>query len=207
MRTSLYCTTIFLLFTFFSFAANTTYTIKQGDTLYDIARRHNTSVWKIEQANDLQSNNLKIGSSLTIPSNIVSYKIKSGDTLGSVAQKFGLSSSKEIMELNGFNSSFVKIGQTIRIPSSASKSQTTSKTTTDIVVKITVTKAITIVDTKGDRTTALNRNSPYQAAWAQAPYHLRREPCNHPIKLTKPSLSSEVELALQVAENLVNSWT
>lgn len=135
MRTSLYCTTIFLLFTFFSFAANTTYTIKQGDTLYDIARRHNTSVLKIKQANDLQSNNLKIGSSLTIPSNIVSYKIKSGDTLGSVAQKFGLSSSKEIMELNGFNSSFVKIGQTIRIPSSAPKAQTTSKTTTDIVVK------------------------------------------------------------------------
>jgi len=134
MRTGLLCTTIILLFTVFSFAANTTYTIKHGDTLYDIARRHNTSVSKIKQANDLQSNNLKIGSSLTIPSNIVTYKIKSGDTLGSIAQKFGLSSSKEIMEFNGFNSSFVKIGQTIRIPSSAPKARNTSKPTTNIVV-------------------------------------------------------------------------
>lgn len=134
MRTGLLCTTIILLFTVFSFAANTTYTIKHGDTLFDIARRHNTSVSKIKQANDLQSNNLKIGSSLTIPSNIVTYKIKSGDTLGSVAQKFGLSSSKEIMEFNGFNSSFVKIGQTIRIPSSAPKARNTSKPTTNIVV-------------------------------------------------------------------------
>ncbi len=138
MRTGLFCTTLFLLcFTVISFAATTTYTIKKGDTLYDIAKRHNTSVSKIKQANNFQTNNLKIGSTIQIPSNIVTYKIKSGDTLGSVAQKYGLNSSKEIMEFNGLNSSFVKVGQTIRIPSTTS----TAKTTTvpapakDIVVK------------------------------------------------------------------------
>jgi len=136
MRIGLFCTTLFLLcFTVISFAANTTYTIKQGDTLFDIAKRHNTSVSKIKQANNFQSNNLKIGSSIVIPSNIVTYKIKSGDTLGSVAQKFGLSSSKEIIEFNGLSSSFVKVGQTIRIPSSNAVAKPTTVPTKDIVVK------------------------------------------------------------------------
>ncbi len=138
MRIGLICTTIFLLcFTVISFAANTTYTIKQGDTLYDIAKRHNTSVSKIKQANNFQSNNLKIGSSILIPSNIVTYKIKSGDTLGSIAQQYGLSSSKEIIEFNGMESSFVKVGQTIRIPSTSAKSSVkpTTGPTKDIVVK------------------------------------------------------------------------
>ena len=136
MRTGLVSITLFLLFfTVVSFAANTTYTIQQGDTLYDIAKRHNTSVSKIKQANNTQSNNLKIGSSILIPSNIVTYKIKSGDTLGSIAQKYGLISSKEIIEFNGLKSSFVKVGQTIRIPSTPTAAKPTTGTTKDIVVK------------------------------------------------------------------------
>jgi len=136
MRTGLVSITLFLLFfTVVSFAANTTYTIQQGDTLYDIAKRHNTSVSKIKQANNTQSNNLKIGSSLLIPSNIVTYKIKSGDTLGTIAQKYGLSSSKEIIEFNGLKSSFVKVGQTIRIPSTPTAAKPTAGPTKDIVVK------------------------------------------------------------------------
>ena len=142
MRTGLFCTTLFLLcFTVISFAANTTYTIQQGDTLYDIAKRHDTSVSKIKQLNNLQSNNLKIGSSILVPSNIVTYKIKSGDTLGSIAQKHGLNSSEDIIKFNGLSSSFVKVGQTIRIPSNKAV-KTPSKTTApaagptkDIVVK------------------------------------------------------------------------
>ena len=136
MRTGLVSITLFLLFfTVVSFAANTTYTIQQGDTLYDIAKKHNTSVSKIKQANNIQSNNLKIGSSILIPSNIVTYKIKSGDTLGSIAQKYGLSSSKEIVEFNGLKSSFVKVGQTIRIPSTPTTAKPTAGPTKDIVVK------------------------------------------------------------------------
>ena len=136
MRTGLVSITLFLLFfTVVSFAANTTYTIQQGDTLYDIAKKHNTSVSKIKQANNIQSNNLKIGSSILIPSNIVTYKIKSGDTLGSIAQKYGLSSSMEIIEFNGLKSSFVKVGQTIRIPSTPTVAKPTAGPTKDIVVK------------------------------------------------------------------------
>ena len=140
MRTGLICITLFLLlFTVVSFAANTSYTIKQGDTLYDIAKRHNTSVSKIKQLNNFESNNLKIGSSILIPSNIVTYKIKSGDTLGSVAQKYGLSSSKEIIDFNGLDSSFVRVGQTIRIPSTATSKPVAAKPATvptkNIVVK------------------------------------------------------------------------
>ena len=117
MRTGLISITLLLLFfTAVSFSANITYTIQQGDTLYGIASQYNTSVSKIKQANNLQSNNLKIGSNIVIPSDVITYKIKSGDTLGSIAEKYGLNSSKDIIEFNGLESSFINVGQTIRIP-------------------------------------------------------------------------------------------
>lgn len=44
-----------------------TYTVKRGDTLYSIARRHNTTVAKIAQANNIRNVNLiRIGQKLTI---------------------------------------------------------------------------------------------------------------------------------------------
>ena len=41
-------------------------TIQKGDTLYDIARRHGTTVKQIQELNNLESSNLKIGMKLKI---------------------------------------------------------------------------------------------------------------------------------------------
>ncbi|HPA16736.1 MAG TPA: LysM peptidoglycan-binding domain-containing protein [Verrucomicrobiae bacterium] len=43
------------------------YMVRQGDTLWDIARAHDVSVQEIRQANKLKSNALQIGQILTIP--------------------------------------------------------------------------------------------------------------------------------------------
>lgn len=46
--------------------ANTTYTVKNGDNLYSIARKFNTSVDTIKRKNNLSSNLLSIGQKLII---------------------------------------------------------------------------------------------------------------------------------------------
>ena len=43
------------------------YTIQSGDTLYSIARRYNTTVDRILSLNDLDSNNLQVGTTIRIP--------------------------------------------------------------------------------------------------------------------------------------------
>ncbi len=45
-----------------------TYEVRRGDSLYSIARRHGTSVGALRSANQLQTNRLKIGQSLRLPS-------------------------------------------------------------------------------------------------------------------------------------------
>lgn len=50
-----------------SSSSSNTYTVKAGDTLYQIARRYGLSVDALKQANNLTSNVLTIGSNLIIP--------------------------------------------------------------------------------------------------------------------------------------------
>ena len=48
--------------------STTVYTVKKGDTLYNIAKNYNVSVDEIKSLNNLSSNVLSIGQKLTIPS-------------------------------------------------------------------------------------------------------------------------------------------
>ena len=93
------------------------YTVKAGDTLYGIARNYGISVDELKAANNLTSNTLTIGEVLIIPEvetpetpdeNI--YIVKSGDTLYSIANKYGMSVN-ELKSLNNLTSDVLSIGQ------------------------------------------------------------------------------------------------
>ena len=101
-----------------------TYTVVSGDTLYSIADRNGTTVDAIKQANNLNSNVLSIGQTLTIPSggstvptqkNGTSYTVVSGDTLYSIADRYG-TTVDAIKQDNNLTSNILNIGQTLSIP-------------------------------------------------------------------------------------------
>ena len=96
-----------------------TITIKKGDTLYSIAQKYNTTVDAIKKQNQLTSNNLTIGQTLTIPSQSTSnltYTVKPGDTLYRIASQNN-TTVDILKQLNNLANDILTIGQTIKLPS------------------------------------------------------------------------------------------
>lgn len=94
------------------------YTVKPGDTLYSIARDKGTTVDEIKALNNLNSNTLTIGKLLKLPSPTVpedTYEIQRGDTLYSIAAKYGLT-VEELKESNNLDTNILSIGQLLNIP-------------------------------------------------------------------------------------------
>jgi membrane-bound lytic murein transglycosylase D len=108
------------------------YRVKNGDYLGKIARKYGVRVSQIKRWNGLRSNNLKIGQRLTIyPRNpsatsqskttkkVVNtkgkqtYKVRSGDSLWSISQKFSGVSVQNLKDWNDISSNKLKIGMTL----------------------------------------------------------------------------------------------
>lgn len=107
-----------------------TYTVKKGDSLYSIARQYNSTVDAIKRYNNLTSNNLSIGQKLKMPCymkdtdnttkpNFVMYTVKAGDSLYSIAQKYGTTVDK-IKADNKLSSNTLSIGQVLMIEDNTS---------------------------------------------------------------------------------------
>ena len=118
---------------FFDTNSRVRYRVKSGDYLGKIARIYGVRVSQIKQWNGLRSNNLRVGQRLTIyprkpvsqaPSkstssskkvtiqdpNAKTYKVKNGDSLWTIAQKFPGVSVDNIKNWNNISSSKLKIG-------------------------------------------------------------------------------------------------
>lgn len=100
-----------------------TYVVQRGDSLYSISKTYGVSVDDIKKANNLTSEVLTIGQVLTIPSTSPEtpgstsnlYVVKKGDSLWSIANKFGVSINA-IRMMNNLSSDILTIGQTLIIP-------------------------------------------------------------------------------------------
>ena len=98
-----------------------TYTVKSGDNLYSIAKRYDTTIDEIKKLNNLNSNLLNVGQVLKIAvavnlpsSDYDTYIVKSGDTLYSIAKKFGMTVA-EIKKINNLVNDNLSIGQVLRV--------------------------------------------------------------------------------------------
>ena len=122
---------------------NNTYTVKAGDTLWDIAQSQlgNGSRYKeIMTLNGLTSDVIQPGQVLKLPTgndntgsgSVSTYTVKAGDTLWDIAQsQLGNGSRyKEIMELNGLTSDVIQPGQVLKLPTDGASNASPGTTKT-----------------------------------------------------------------------------
>ena len=97
------------------------YIVKSGDTLYSIANKYGMSVQELKDLNKLTSNTLSIGQQLVVSEGnagtLDTYTVKAGDTLYSIANKYGLTVN-ELKQLNNLTSDILSIGQVLNISNS-----------------------------------------------------------------------------------------
>ena len=114
------------------------YVVKSGDTLWSIAKKYGVSVDELKEKNNLNSNALSINQVLLIPTVLEEvpeeetgeyYTVVSGDTLYSIANKYGLTVD-ELKSLNNLSSNLLSIGQQLLV-----KPTTTSTTEETYTVK------------------------------------------------------------------------
>ena len=105
------------------------YQVRRGDTLSQIARAHGSTVAALRQTNNIKGNLINVGQTLIVPQGSGApmlattpaaaprtYTVRSGDSLYSIAQRFGVK-VKQLQAWNGIDT-LLKPGQqlTLRIP-------------------------------------------------------------------------------------------
>ena len=126
-----------------------TYTVKKGDTLWDIAVNNGTTVEQLMQDNNLTSSLIFPGDKLTYNTTVAQvaqakeqgyYTVVLGDTLGKVANRFGVSVD-ELVKLNNLsNPNLIYVGTVLKVDGSAAKT-----------AEVTVPKA-TVVENTAEKT-------------------------------------------------------
>lgn len=100
---------------------DTYYVVKNGDTLWSIARKYNLSVNELKALNNLSSNVLSVGQRLIVGKDSSNdYVVSAGDTLWAIARKFNVSVD-DIKSLNNLSSNNLSIGMTLKIPPYSNK--------------------------------------------------------------------------------------
>lgn len=101
------------------------YTVQPGDTLGEIADRFDVDLNDLSRLNNINNPNLiYVGQPLIIPIQkptepvtYFPYTVQPGDTLGMIAQRFGVSIGEVMQANNIYNPNLIYAGQTILIPS------------------------------------------------------------------------------------------
>lgn len=103
-----------------------TYKVMKGDTLYGIAKKLDTTVDELKKINNIDNNAISIGQILKVPAKTIDtgetelYQVKAGDTLYSIANKYGIT-LKELKAINNLNDDKLAIGQLLNVPSGLSQ--------------------------------------------------------------------------------------
>ena len=98
---------------------NNIYEVQKGDSLYQIAKKFNTSIDMLKLINNLETDELMPGTNILIsssdPEEIITYVVWFDDTLESIAKKYN-TSIEEIKKLNNIDKNNINIGDVLVIP-------------------------------------------------------------------------------------------
>ena len=104
-----------------------TYTVKEGDSLYQIAKKYQTTVEELKKINNLKDNNLSINQKLLLPTNkeedkeeYVTYTVQKGDSLYQIAKRYNININ-DIKSINNLKTDNLSIGQKLKIPTTNEK--------------------------------------------------------------------------------------
>lgn len=123
---------------------DTKYKVRRGDNLSSIALRYGVTTANLKAWNNLQDDDIRIGQTLAITTNdkstslgdasanknstVNNYTVKKGDTIGEIAEKYGVS-LKQLKKWNSMNSNTIKVGQKLKIYTSGSAGSSNSNKT------------------------------------------------------------------------------
>ena len=94
------------------------YIVQKGDSLYQIAKKFNTTIEKLKELNNLKNNMLTIGMELLVPlsnEEYIIYKVKKGDSLYQIAKNYN-TTVDELKKLNNLSTNNLSINQELKIP-------------------------------------------------------------------------------------------
>ncbi len=102
--------------------AQSSYTVRTGDRLWDISQKFNTTAREIMESNNMSGIDIHVGQVLKIPPpegklsiRYIEYKVRQGDTIGILAEYFG-TDIKSIKNLNGMSGDIIYKGNILKIP-------------------------------------------------------------------------------------------
>ncbi len=131
-----------------------TYTVKKGDTLWDIAINNGTTVDQLMQDNNLTSSLIFPGDKLTYNTTVAQvaqakeegyYTVVLGDTLGKISNRFGVSVDQLVKLNNIDNPNLIYVGTVLKVSeNAAAKAEVTVAKAT--VVENTTEKTVAKVD-------------------------------------------------------------
>lgn len=104
-----------------SYNTTTTYTVKSGDTLSDIASKYGTTYQKLAEYNNISNpNKISVGQVIKIPNSSTTstkeyYTVKAGDTLSSIAKKYSTTVNQLVSWNSIKNKNVIYVGQKLRV--------------------------------------------------------------------------------------------
>ena len=130
-----------------------TYTVKKGDTLWDIAINNGTTVDQLMQDNNLTSSLIFPGDKLTYNTTVAQvaqakeegyYTVVLGDTLGKISNRFGVSVDQLVKLNNIDNPNLIYVGTVLKVSeNAATKAEVTVAKAENTVAKATVVENTT----------------------------------------------------------------
>lgn len=124
---------------------STTYTVKSGDTLWEIAYSNGVTLSELKSMNGLRNDYIRTGQQLVIKSNLNTfepsstatntYTVKSGDTLWSIATQHQLSIS-QLKTYNQLSSDTIYVNQVLKLTSNGTETLPSSETSFSKIDKL-----------------------------------------------------------------------